>query len=174
MGSTIGMDDWSLIPVGHGANGCIQHAVDETRIGLGSDGPADHHAVEAVDDGRKVHLARRDLELGDVCQPFYIRRFCMEVAIDQVLGRGADFSKIGFKPPSTRPGDNQLLLLHQALHDLFRDCHALPSKRRLQSAIAVAATVCFEDCRKAVPDGGIPVCQTHAYAVVEVRAPGNS
>ncbi len=28
-----------------------------------------------------------DLELGDVCQPFHIQSFCMEVAIDQVLAR---------------------------------------------------------------------------------------
>ncbi len=63
MGSPIRMDDWPFLAVGHGPNGCIQHGVDETRIWLGSDGPADDHSVKAVDDGRKIHLARRYLGL---------------------------------------------------------------------------------------------------------------
>src|SRR4051812_34544236 len=100
MGSAIRMDDWPFLAVGDGSDGCIQHGVDETCIRLGSDGPADDHAVKAVDDGRKVHLACWDLELGDVCQPLHVRRFCMEVAIDQVLRRWIDLSQIGSKPPS--------------------------------------------------------------------------
>jgi hypothetical protein len=49
----------------------------------------------------------------------------------------------------------------------------LPGKRRLQSTIAIATTVCFEYFRKAVPDGGILTCQTYPCAVVKVGAPGN-
>ena len=112
MGSPIRMDDWLLLAVSHGPNGCIQHGVDEARIWLGSDGPTDDHAVNAVDDGRKVHLARRYLEPGDVCQPSHVRRVCMEVAIEQVLRRWTDLSQLGSKPPTTRPGNDQLLLLH--------------------------------------------------------------
>ena len=88
------MDDWSFLAVCHGLNSCIQHGVDEARVWLSSDGSADDHSVEAVDDGRKVHLASRYLELGDVCQPFHVRRVCMEVAIDQVFRDRADFSRV--------------------------------------------------------------------------------
>lgn len=174
MGSPIGMDDWPFLAVGDGSDGCIQHGVDETRIWLGSDGPADDHAVKAVDDGRKVHLASWDLELGDVCQPFHVRRFFMEVAIDQVLGRWTDLSQIGSEPPTTWSGNDQLLLLHQSLDNLFRDYHALSGQRRLQSLITLATTVRFKDFRETVTDGGILVCQTQAGAVIEVGASGNS
>ncbi len=74
MGSTIRMDDWPLLAVGHGPGGCIQHGIDETRIWLRSNRPTDYHAVEAVDDGREVHLPGRDLDFGDIRQPFYVRR----------------------------------------------------------------------------------------------------
>lgn len=94
MSSAIGMDDWPFLPVGHGLNGGIQYGIDQACIWLRSNRPTDDHAVEAVDDGREVHLPSWDLELGDIRQPFYVRRFCMEVAIDQVLGRRADFSQI--------------------------------------------------------------------------------
>ena len=55
-----------------------------------ANGPADDQAVEAVDDGREVHLAGGDLELGDVSQPLLVRRGCLEVAIDSWLDNRAD------------------------------------------------------------------------------------
>ena len=91
MGSAIRMDDWSFLAVGHRFNGSVQHGVDQLRIWLRSNRPTDDHAVKAIDDRRKVDLPGWDLELDDVCQPLHVRRFCMEVAIDQVLGRN-DFA----------------------------------------------------------------------------------
>mgnify|MGYP006949399687 CR=1 FL=1 len=65
MGSTIRMDDWPVVGIDHRFNGCIEHRVDEFSVRARPDGPADDQAIEAVDDGRQVHLAGRDLELGD-------------------------------------------------------------------------------------------------------------
>ncbi len=94
MGSAIGMDDWSFRAVCHGLDSCIQHSIDQPRVWLRSNRPTDDHAIEAVDDGRKIHLPSRDLELGDVCQPLHIRCLCMEVAIDQVLGCWTYFAQV--------------------------------------------------------------------------------
>ena len=80
VGSAIGMDDWPLFAVVHGPDGCIQHGMDKTRIWFGSDGP--------VDDGRKVHFASWDLELGDVCKPLHVRRFCMKSRSIRFSGAG--------------------------------------------------------------------------------------
>lgn len=60
-----------------------------------SNGPANDQAIEAAHDGREVHLAGRDLELGDVGEPLLIRRCGVEVTIDGVLGRWTDLPQIG-------------------------------------------------------------------------------
>ncbi len=54
MSSAIGVTDWPFLHFGHGHNGCIQHGVDQLRIGLRSNRPADDHNIKAVDDRRKV------------------------------------------------------------------------------------------------------------------------
>ncbi len=94
MGSAIGMDDWSCRAICHGLDSCIQHSIDQPRVWLRSNRPTDDHAIEAVDDRGTIHLPSRDLELGGVCQPLHIRRFCMGVAIDQVLGCRTYFSRV--------------------------------------------------------------------------------
>ncbi len=60
-----------------------------------SNGPANDQAIEAAHDGREVHLAGGDLELGDVGEPLLIRRCGVEVTIDGVLGRWTDLPQIG-------------------------------------------------------------------------------
>jgi hypothetical protein len=75
----------------------------------------------------------------------------LEVAVDQALRRWADFSQVRAETPSPWSGGDQTLLFHQLLHNLFRDYHTLPDRRRLQSTIAVAAVVAFEPhlvCRR--------------------------
>jgi hypothetical protein len=64
--ATIGVDDRPDVRIDHRLDGCIQHSVDELRIWMHREGPTDDQSVEAVDDGRKIYLAGRDLELGDV------------------------------------------------------------------------------------------------------------
>ncbi|SCX30444.1 hypothetical protein DSM25559_3526 [Agrobacterium rosae] len=51
----IGMDNWPFLCFGHGLNGCIQHSIDQLRIWVRSNRPTDDHAVEAIDDRRKVN-----------------------------------------------------------------------------------------------------------------------
>lgn len=60
------MDDGSAIAAGYRLDGSIEHRVDELSVGMRPNGPADDQAIEAVDDGREVHLAGRDLKLCDV------------------------------------------------------------------------------------------------------------
>ena len=68
----IGVDHGSLSRFGHHLDGCIQHRVDRLGVRAGSNGPADDHFIETVDDGREVHLASRNLELRDVREPFLV------------------------------------------------------------------------------------------------------
>jgi hypothetical protein len=128
------------------------------------------HAIEAIDDGGERYLAGRDLELRNVGEPFFVRRLRVEIAIDQVLGRRTDLAQVRAKAPPFGLGDDQAFLLHQPLHNLLRDCHALFGQRRLYSAIAVAAVIGFEDCGNAAPNDIILVSEVHPGVMVEVRA----
>lgn len=78
----------------HDLDGGIQHGVDQLSVRTGSAGPADHHSIEAVDDGREVHLASRDLELRDVREPFLVGDRGLEVAVYEVLRRWTDLAKV--------------------------------------------------------------------------------
>jgi hypothetical protein len=85
--TTIGVNRRPVGGFRHRLNGGIQHRVDEFGIWAGSNGPAHHHPIEAIDDGRQVHLASRDLELRDVSEPLLIERCGLEVSVDDVLRR---------------------------------------------------------------------------------------
>jgi hypothetical protein len=87
------VNDGSGVAVSYRLDGCIQHRVDQFCIWMRPNGPADDQAIEAVDDGRKIHLAGRDLELGDVGQPLLVRGRRLEVAIDEVFGRRTDLPR---------------------------------------------------------------------------------
>lgn len=109
----------------------------------------------------------------DFREPFLVRCFRTEIAVDLVLGRRTDFSQVRAKTPSPWSGHDQTLLFHQSRHNLFRYCYTLPGKQRLQSAIAVAAMVAFEYFRQVTTDGDVLVFQVHSGTVVEVRASRN-
>lgn len=98
-------------------------------VGMRPNGPADDQPIEAVDDGRQIHLAGRDLKLCDVGEPLLVRGGCEEVAIDEVLERWADFAQVAAVPTPLGPGNDQTLLFHQPLHDLLGDCDTLPGQR---------------------------------------------
>jgi hypothetical protein len=49
--------------------------------------------IEAVDDGRELPLASRDLRLRDVREPFLVGDRSLEVAVDEVLRRWNDLAK---------------------------------------------------------------------------------
>jgi hypothetical protein len=63
----------------------------------------------------------RDLELRDVGKPFLIRGGSVEVPVDKVLWRRADFAKVRPVPTPSIGGNDQAFLLHQALHDFLGD-----------------------------------------------------
>ena len=71
----------------------------------------------------------------------------MEVAIDDVLRRRADFSTIGALTTSPGRGSGQTLLSHQTTHYLLRDEDPLPDQCRANPAITVATVIEFEDVR---------------------------
>lgn len=75
-------------------------------VGARANGPAHHHAVEAIDDRRQVNLAGGDLELCDVREPLLIGCRSLEVAVDDVLWCWTDLPQVrgvsesGFQPSS--------------------------------------------------------------------------
>jgi len=69
---TIRMHYWPLICTCDSFYGGIEHRVDQFRIWSHSDRPADDHTIEAVDDGREIYLASRDMEFSDIGQPFLV------------------------------------------------------------------------------------------------------
>ena len=98
MTTAIRVDDGPVVAVGYPLDSSVQHGVHKIGVWTRTDGPADHQTIEAVNHGREVHLASRYLELGDVGQPFLIRGGCLEVTIDEVVWRWADFAKVGAIP----------------------------------------------------------------------------
>ena len=93
MAAPIGVNHRPVSSFGHCLDGCIQHRVDQLGVRTGPNGPADDHSIEAVDDGREVHLASRDLELRDVREPFLVGDRGLEVAVDEVLRRWTDLAR---------------------------------------------------------------------------------
>ena len=88
MAPAVGVDYWSVAGFRHCLDGCIQHCVDQLSVRARANGSADNHAVEAIDDRRQVDLARRDLELRDIREPFLIGGRGLEVAVYEFSGAG--------------------------------------------------------------------------------------
>ena len=83
MSAAVGEDYGPVVGGCDCLDGCIQHGVDELGVRARADRPADDLAIEAVDHERQVDLARRDLELNDVGEPFLVGR-----NLDLTLYRG--------------------------------------------------------------------------------------
>ena len=94
MPTAIRMNDRPVIAIGYLLDSSVQHGVYKLGIRTRSDSPADNQAIEAVDDGREVHLASGDLELCDVREPLLIRDSRLEVAVDEIVRCGGDFSQV--------------------------------------------------------------------------------
>lgn len=82
MSAAVRVNDGLVVGIGHRLDGRIKHRVDELSVWVRPNGPADDQPIEAVDGGREVRLAGRDLELGDVGQPPLVGSRRLEVAID--------------------------------------------------------------------------------------------
>ena len=145
MGAAIRMHDGLVVAATHRFDVRIQHRVHQFGIWARADRPTDDLAVETVDHGRHVHLARRDLELRDVGQPFLFGSGRREVALDEVVGRRADLSQVGAVAPALRSGRDQALLLHQEPDHLLGQVQALPGQRSLHAAAAIATMIALED-----------------------------
>ena len=82
----------------------VQRRVGHLGVGRRGDRPAQRHAVEAVHDGREVHLAGGDAELGHVGDPQLVGLAGMEVVpaplvAQQVLGRLGYLALVGAVAP---------------------------------------------------------------------------
>ena len=152
----------------HRVNGRIEHRVHQLRVRSGAQCPAHHHAIEAVDHGREVNLSRRYLELCDVGEPLLIRCRRLEVTIEQVVWRRADLSELGPVSTLLARGNNQALLLHQALHYFFRQVQLASSQRRPHAPVAIAAVVALKHIGSYNAGVSIFVRPSLAGAVVEV------
>ena len=108
------------------------------------------HAVVAVDHRGKVHLAVTGLDLGDVREPFHVRRGSGEVPVDEVVRRGRDLALVrAVAPPSGDTGD-QPVLAHDPANHLLRRPGA---QRRLDPPIPVPAPRFAEHVRDAAAQG---------------------
>ena len=133
-----------------------------------ADSTADHQAIEAVDHGREIDLSSRDLKLGDVGQPLLVRARRLEVAVDQVVWRRTDFSKVGAVPTPFVGCNNQASLPYQALHDFFRDMQLAPAKSCTHPPVAVAPVIALKDIGDSYPNIGVVVRATQLRAVIKI------
>jgi hypothetical protein len=85
------------------------------------------------------------MELCDVSQPLLIRGRSLEVPIDEILWCRADFSQVRPVPTPSIGGNDQALLLHQALHDFLGDMQMAPAKCCTNSPVTVATVIALED-----------------------------
>ena len=74
MSAAVGVDHGPVVGSCDRLDGGIQHGVDEFGVRARADRPADDLAIEAVVHERQMDLARRDLELNDVGEPFLVGR----------------------------------------------------------------------------------------------------
>ena len=170
MGAAIGVHHGPVIAGSDGLDGGVQHRVDELGVRARADRPADDQAIEAIDHGRQVHLAGRDLELRDVGEPLLVRCTRAEVAVQEVVWCRTDLAHVRAVSPAFARGGDQALLLHQAPHDLLRDGHALPGQRGLHPAVAVATIVALEDVGHDASNVGVLVADLEPRPMVEVGA----
>ncbi len=68
-------------------------------------------------------------------EPLFIGSRRLEIAIDEVLWGGTDFSKVSTIPAALWPGRNVARLRHQASHDFLRNKHAPTVQRSLNPPI---------------------------------------
>lgn len=72
MGTADAVYDRSIRAIRERLDRAIQHGVHKLGIRTCPDGPVDHEAIKAVVHGRQIHLARRQLELRNIGEPFVL------------------------------------------------------------------------------------------------------
>lgn len=170
MGPAIRVNDRPAIAAGHRLNSGIQHSVHQVGVQTRADGPADNEAIEAVNYEREIHLSSGDLELRDVGKPFLIRGPSLEVLVDDVLWRRADFAKVGSVPALSVGYNYQAFLLHQALYDFLRDEHLSPAQGGTHPSIAIATVVVLKDFADGKACIIVFVRLSQTGAMIKVRA----
>lgn len=85
MGTAVEVHNRSIRTVCDYFDGSIQHGVYKLGVRTRAHEPTDHKPVEAVDHGRQIYLARRQVEFCDIGEPFLVWRHGLEITIDQVL-----------------------------------------------------------------------------------------
>gem|GEM_PF-6646526 len=166
------MDNRSAVAATDCFDGSIKHRVHEFGVWSRTDRPTDHEPIEAINNGRQIDLAGRNLELRDVCEPLFILCRDTEVTVDKVFQSRTYFSSVEAVSTSPRCSHAQLLLLHQAPNDLLRDEDFLPAKCCAHSAISVAAVIQFKDIRDGKAYTRILVGSLYLRPVIEVGATG--
>ena len=78
--------------------------------------------------GDRYTLPAEIWNLRDVGKPLLIRGSRLEVAVDEIFWRWADFSQVGAIPTPLRSCHDQAFLLHQTPHDFLRDQDVLPAQ----------------------------------------------
>ena len=100
--------------------------------------PADDATAVGIEHDREIQKARPGRNVGDVGDPQQIRRFCREVALDQVRRLAAVASHRGGDEPA--PGHARKTgLRHQSRDTLAADTRALGGKLGVNARHAVGA-----------------------------------
>ena len=99
--STVGVHQ-GLRPLGQRLRGLDEHPVGQFRVGTETGRVRDDLAVVAVYHRRKVHIPVAGLDLGDVRDPFHVRRGSGEIPVDQIVRRGRGLALVRAVAPTPR------------------------------------------------------------------------
>src|SRR5690625_5783453 len=90
-------------------------------VGIGSNAPAHHQSIKAIDDWRQVYFSRWNAKLGDVREPLNVGRVRVKVAGNDVRRRGTNLAFVGVVLTPFASNDDEPLFSHQSTYNLFRD-----------------------------------------------------
>lgn len=173
MTAAITVDDRFLVLAERGAR-VRKHAVGQRGVGAHADRPGDRKPVVAVDDGRRVRLARRDGELRQIRDPQHVRPLGVEIAVHEVgwrLGRPALVRAVPLRALAQR---HHAMLGHEP-HDPFgrhRHPHAL--QFQMDALVPVALLAVLERLLDQGQQPRVPVGPVHGVGLVMVGAMRNA
>ena len=154
--------------------GIVEHGVDQLGVREGRHCAGDRPSVKAVDDGAQVDFPRGNRELRDVGDPKDVGGIGVEVAVDRVLGRIRYLALARAAPALPRAKGMQILLGHDAAHDLLGYGQALNPRHGVDASAPVAPAAFAEYLADADAEVGVLVGFGHCRHLVAVARLGKA